>query len=352
MTTDAGLLIPPREVQSVLVINVSRIGDTLLTTPAVRAIANAYPRAGVTYLGHPKRVEILEHLPFIQHAGAITKNSALLRGRFPGARFDIAIVYGSDRPLIAYALRVAGKVVAFRQGDAALEDRLFRVVDEPAPQSRHAVLMRMALLEPLGIPGSGLYLSYEVTEDESAWARSALAAVHTPRPAPLIGLQIASFPTKGYRDWPLERFEALCARVLERWPGAHFLVFGGDLERDRAQALSGRFGRNATSYAGKLTLRQTAALMNTLDLYVGVDTGPTHIMGALRRPMVPLYHCHSPSWMLAPLEHPCCYPVDHPRAGGDCTTETPMAEITVDRVWAEVVEALAANPPQGNRAAA
>jgi heptosyltransferase III len=345
-------LAPLRDLRSALIINVSRIGDTLLATPAIRALAGAYPDAEISCLGHPKRVEVLEHLPFVNRTGGITKNSAMLRGWLPGRRYDAAFVYGFDRGLLDYALRVADKVVAFRQGDPAMDRKLFRAVEDPAPQSRHAVLMRMALLEPLGIPGSGLYLSYEVPEGESAWARSALAAAHAPRPGPLIGLQIASFPTKGYRDWPLDRFEALCARVLERWPGGHFLVFGGSLERDRAQALSDRFGRSATSYAGKLTLRQTAALMNTLDLYVGVDTGPTHIMGALRRPMVPLYHCHSPSWMLAPLEHPCCYPVDHPQAGGDCTTETPMAEITVDRVWAKVLEALAANPPQGNRVAA
>src|SRR5579864_4786077 len=345
------LLIPPRDLRSALVVNVSRIGDTLLATPAIRAIAAAYPEVEITCLGHPKRVEVLEHLPFVHRTGGITKNSAALRGWLPGQRYDAAFVFGFDRGLLAYALRVAGKVAAFRQGDPALDRKLFRAVEDPAPQSRHAVLMRMALLEPLGIASDGLYLSYRVTEEESAWARSALATAHPSRPAPLVGLQIASFPTKGYRDWPVDRFEALCARVLDRWPKAHFFVFGGNLERDRARALADRFAGGATSWAGKLTLRQTAALMNVLDLYVGVDTGPTHIMGALRRPMVPLYHCHSPSWMLAPLGHPCCYPVDHPRAGGDCTTETPMAEITVDRVWAKVVEALAANPPQEIRAA-
>jgi len=87
--------------------------------------------------------------------------------------------------------------------------------------------------------------------------------------------------------------------------------------------------------------------MSRLDLYVGVDTGPTHIMGALHRPMVELYHCHSPSRLLAPLEHPCSYPVDHPRAAEGCGPETPMAEITVDSVWTRVVEAMTAYPPAG-----
>jgi hypothetical protein len=64
-------------------------------------------------------------------------------------------------------------------------------------------------------------------------------------------------------------------------------------------------------------------------------------MGALDAPMVPLYHCHSPSHILAPLERPKCYVVDHPRAGGACSEETPMAEIEVETVWRRVLEALA-----------
>src|SRR5262249_4143365 len=143
------------------------------------------------------------------------------------------------------------------------------------------------------------------------WARETLQ--HANRP--LIGLQVASFPTKAYRDWPIEHFEALCERILEQWPEAHFLIFGGTLEKDRTDALAKRLGRHATLFAGTLTLRQSASLMNLVDLYIGVDTGPTHIMGALHRPMIALYHCYSPSRVLGPLDHPCCYIIDHPRIG-------------------------------------
>ena len=64
-------------------------------------------------------------------------------------------------------------------------------------------------------------------------------------------------------------------------------------------------------------------------------------MGALDAPMVALYHCYSPSRLLKPLERSRCYAIDHPRPEG-CSPETPMAEITVDTVWASVQQALAA----------
>ncbi|MFA4970820.1 MAG: glycosyltransferase family 9 protein, partial [Sulfuritalea sp.] len=121
------------------------------------------------------------------------------------------------------------------------------------------------------------------------------------------------------------------------------LIFGGELEQERTAALATELGGAATLCAGRLTLRQTAALMNRVDLYVGVDTGPTHIMGALHRPMVALYHGYSPSRVLAPLDHPCLYAIDHPLADR-CTPEAAMADIGVDHVW-QVVEQALATPP-------
>ncbi|MCE9571511.1 MAG: hypothetical protein K8R10_16135, partial [Rhodocyclales bacterium] len=65
-------MIRPRRI---LVINVSRIGDTLLATPAIRALAAAWPEASLDVLGHPNRVEVLEHLPFVRRVGSISKKS-------------------------------------------------------------------------------------------------------------------------------------------------------------------------------------------------------------------------------------------------------------------------------------
>jgi heptosyltransferase-3 len=302
-------------------------------------------------LGHPKRAEILQNLPFVAEVGFITKHRARWRGWLPGRRWDLALVYGSDLALVAYALRAARRTVAFRQADAALNARVFRSVEPPPFQSLHSAKIPLLLTQALGLADAGFALSYAVTAAELSWARAELAPVLSSGATPLIGLQVASFPTKAYRDWPLEHFEALCTRIHAAYPRAHLLAFGGSLERRRTESLARRFASHATSFAGRLTLRQTAALMSMLDLYIGVDTGPTHIMGALRRPMIALYHCYSPSRLLAPLEHPCCYVVDHPRADQGCRPETPMAEISVEAVWAKVVEALAASTSAAKHAA-
>jgi hypothetical protein len=199
--------------RSILVINVSRIGDTLLVTPALRALARAWPTAAITVLGHRKRVDILRHLPFLAHVGAIDKRSARIRGWLPGQRWDLALVYGHDKALVDYALRVASRVVAYRQDDPALDVRLFRCVPTPPFQHEHSALLPQTLTRALG------------------------------------------------------------------------------------------------------------------------------------RPMIALYHCYSPSRLLGPLQHPCFWAVDLPREPADCTPQAPMAEISVDMVWARVLQALPLRAP-------
>ncbi len=330
------------EPRRILYINVSRIGDTLLMTPAVKAVAARWPHAEIDLLAHPKREEVLRSLPFVRRVGGITKNLAPVRGRLTaltGKPYDLAFVCNFDAPLVEYALRVAKRVVAFRQPDSTLDERLYRAVEHPALQTTHAVDIQLMLPAAVGVAPTGRALCYRVTAEEEQWAAAFLVNHGANERHPLLGLQVASFPTKAYRDWPLENFIELCRRVRAAWPAAHFLIFGGSLEKDRTAALDAELGPAATLCAGRLSLRQTAALMNRVDLYVGVDTGPTHIMGALHRPMVALYHGYSPSRVLAPLDHPCLYAIDHPLADR-CTPEAAMADIGVDRVWQAVEAAL------------
>ena len=332
--------------QHVLVINVSRIGDTLLATPAIRALAAAWPAASVDVLGHPNRIEVLQHLPFVRRVGAISKKSAPFRGWLDrlAKPYDLAVVYGHDEALVAYALRVAKRVAAFRQANDRINARLAVLVEPPAFQSDHAVPLLLRLPAALGVPHAGLRLSYAVSDVERAWAAATLARDLPAAVTPLVGLQVASFPTKAYRDWPVESFVELCERIRGNWPQAHFLIFGGSEEHQRTAALKARLGAAATVYAGRLSLRQTGALMSRLDIYIGVDTGPTHLMSTFDIPLVGLYHGFSRSELIAPLEHPCFFPVDHPLAGPGCTTEVSMADITVDRVWRAVQQALTEAP--------
>jgi heptosyltransferase III len=335
----------------VLIINVTRIGDTLLSTPAIRAIAKRFPNAAITVLGHEKRVEILEHLPYIAKVGAISKKSAPFRGRFgalTGTTYDWAFVWGNDAALHRYALRKAENVVAYRQPDEKLSARFFCAADEPALYSMHGVAIQLALPGAVNIKADNFHLDYVITAEEKRAASERLRSAFTNRcMQPLVGLQVASFPTKAYRDWPIEHFIALAKRVVAKYPKAAFIMFGGPDDHSIITPFAHALPEQTLVLAGSLTLRETVAIMGEIDLYIGVDTGPTHLAGALRKSMIAMYHASLPSALYKPLSHPALYVVDHPRAGLLVDTEpanVKMSEISVDAVWQRVSDALEAKP--------
>lgn len=326
--------------QSILFIAVSRIGDTLFATPAMRAVAEAWPGAKITALAHPNRADVLRHNPFLSRIGSIEKRRAALMGRLGSKRYDLAIVYGHDKPLLRYALRVAKRVVAFRQDDPAIDSRLYRAVEEALPHIEHAVQAALRLTDALGIRPGSRRIAYTVTEQERSTARERLRASGLGATRPLIGLQSASFPTKAFRNWPLESFAELAQAALATWPQAGFVLLGGPGDKENTAYMKNILGDRAIDLAGQ-PLRVNGAIMSLLDAYVGVDTGPTHIMSSFDIPMIGLYHCLFPRAAYGPLDHPLDFSLDHPRVGhADCDREAAMREISVDAVFDRLKQAL------------
>ncbi|EEG10245.1 glycosyltransferase family 9 protein [Pseudogulbenkiania ferrooxidans] len=333
----AALYLPERP--RLLVIIVARFGDTLLVTPTLAALKQRWPDAELTVLAHPGRMEVLEHLPFIDRLAPITKQRAFWRGRCPfRPRYDAAIVYGGDAALYRYARRVSRQVVAFAAEEAALTRCIDHAVTRPQ-EPMHAVDERALLLQPFGIVPASRHLSYQVSSREAAWAEQWMRQQGFAGRR-LIGFQLQSFPAKAYRDWPVERFETLAKLLFERYPDVQLLLLGGPEGRAAAQALADKLGPRATCVAGTLTMRQNAALLSRLTLYVGVDTGPTHLAGALDVPMVAMYHCFHRGALLAPQEHPRLAVIEHPCPEGEVRREARMAEIALQPVLDAVCKQL------------
>lgn len=325
----------------ILIINVTRIGDTLFGVPSIRAITQHYPGAEVTVLAHPNRYRLLEHLPYAHHVGGITKKTACYRGWF-GKQYDKAFVWGFDAPLIRYAARVSREVIAHRQPDAALNKLITHMVEPPAHKANHVVKQLLTLPEGVGITTANYRIDLVLTDAEKSWARQKLDSLGFTAENLLVGFQTTSFHTRPYRDWPIDNFRDLANRLSQRYPQARFILFGGRDGLDRNQALAAELGERCISFANQLSLRQTAAIMSCLNAYVGVDTGPTHIMSTFDIPLIGLYHAKSKTHHTGPLQHPQDYCINHPVDEADADETTPMADITVDQVYKQVRRALEA----------
>ena len=323
-------------IQKILVITVSRIGDTLLTTPAIESISGHFKDTNITVLAHPKRYTILQHLPFVHNVGFISKNTAIWKGRF-GKKYDLAFVYGYDKSLVLYALRVSNRVIAFKQSDNKIDNRLYRSVEFPTSKNMNFVDIFMALPQAIDIHADNKRLSLSLTKDDELFAENILTENKLSNKL-LIGIQAVGFPTKAYRDWPTECFLELCKKIIDKNPNVHFLIYGGRAEKEKLDWLFEGLSGYATSFVG-MPLRETAAVMSMTRLYFGVNTGPTHIMSTFNIPMIVLFHCKLTSEIYGALEHPCYFAIDHPNKT-NCSEASSMSDILVKTVLEAVNKVL------------
>jgi len=325
-------------INKILIIIVSRIGDTLLTTPAIKSIADHYENAKVTVLAHPNRCSILENLPFVQHVDVITKKTAIWKGRF-GKKYDLAFVYGFDKSLILYALRVSNKTISFKQNNKKIDCNLYKSVEFPISENMHYVDIFMSLPRIENIQSTSNRLFFSLTDNEQLFSERVLVENKLKNKI-LIGIQAVSFPTKSYRDWPIEYFSELCGKIISKNSNAHFLIYGGntEVEKQKTDKLFNSLESHATSLIG-MPLRETAAIMSKTNMYIGVDTGPTHMMSAFNIPMIVLFHCQLKSEIYGALEHPCYFPIDHPN-GENCSENSAMSDISVETVLESVSQIL------------
>jgi ADP-heptose:LPS heptosyltransferase len=90
------------------------------------------------------------------------------------------------------------------------------------------------------------------------------------------------------RQWPSERFQTIAGR-LEQVTGMTILVIGSSPEYDLADAITRSRGlKKSRNLAGRLTLLQLIGLLRRASLFVGNDSGPGHIAGALGIPTISL----------------------------------------------------------------
>jgi heptosyltransferase-2 len=290
----------------ILVVLPNWFGETLFTTPFLRALRRCRPEAWIATLGRPACREVLLHSPHVNaildydegaaHAG-LAGHLRLVR-MLRQHRFDAAYIL--RRSLKRTALLAAAGIrdrigFANRKSGWLLTTRV-----RPAGADGHKAASYLPLLAPAGCAGEANAFDYEVTETELAGAKSLLEREGLLDGRPLIVLHPGA--NWAHKRWPPERFAAVGDR-LSASHGARIAVTGGPDDRGLAEAIRTAMTQPAAVLAGRTSVRQLAACLTQARLFISNDTGILHIAAALGRPLVGLYGPTSPAWC-GPLGEP------------------------------------------------
>ena len=201
-----------------------------------------------------------------------------------------------------------GPRLARRLGPYRLDGLGFLYTHEvPAPRDLHMIRQHLALLEPLGIAPPPERMHFVPAEtDRRASARWATACgFATDRPFAVIHPG-AKWPPK---RWHTDRFAALAGRLQSL--GLQSLVVGSAEECSLVQAVAAPSGDSTFTMAGELSLGALAVLLSHARLFIGNDSGLSHLAAAVGTPAVVLFGPTEPARTgpLQPPSHSLCLPI-------------------------------------------
>jgi ADP-heptose:LPS heptosyltransferase len=275
------------EVRRILVARFGAIGDLLLTTPALRALASRFPGAEITYIvsiglgellrGHPAVTEIIE---FDKRTDARPGPFLALAGRLRERRFDLYVNFQRNVKTVLFGLAAgAPRTVMYRRRAAPQRE---------TGRMQHAVENFLATLAPLGIDVAavGRHLDFHVDEDARQQAQQLLRARGLRDGEPL--LLVNPGASAASRQWPAAHLAELLDALRARRPDIRIGLVGGpaDLPLTRDVLCRVKPGHTMLDLVAACGLKQLGALMERAGAMLTMDTGPMHIAAAVGTPIV------------------------------------------------------------------
>lgn len=277
----------------ILVIRGGAIGDFLLTLPAIQLLRDSLPDPHIEVLGYRNIVDVAVAFGIVDGAKSI-EYGPMARFFVPKAELDTRLMYyiGEFDLVLSYLF----------DPDDYFKDNIRRCGVETFIQGPHKVKDDRALghaAVQLAKPLEGLAMflenpapAFDFAKARPRDVRPLLHHLHPRDPDPGRPL-IALHPGSGSpaKNWDPARWVDVCVQLRSSYPDAAFVVISGEAERER-MAVIDRMLREAqlrhVNVQG-VALEDVAHVLRRCDLFLGHDSGISHLAGACGVPSVVLF---------------------------------------------------------------
>jgi heptosyltransferase I len=283
----------------VLIVKLGSIGDIVHTLPALAALRAGLPHAEISWVAESSCSEILKDNPVLDRLIEVD-TKALRRGLMSGetlraprqqlrrlraSAFDVALDFQGLIKSASIA-RLSGARRVFGYSRPALRETASTVfLSKRISIPPHTHVIRKALLLLQGALGISVPadLSFPIGITPVTDAEAERAAEGTGGNYAVLNPG-GGWPTK---LWSADRFGGLADRLWSNY-GIRSLVTYGPGELDLAEAVR-QASKSESAIPVSLSLKGFYSLAKRARVYVGGDTGPTHIAVAAGAPIVGLF---------------------------------------------------------------
>jgi heptosyltransferase-2 len=334
--------------KKILILQTAFIGDVILATPLAEAAQRMFPASRIDFMLIPAAANLLEKNPFAhrvvifdkrgQQRGllALWKTAAKLKQE----HYDLALVpHRSLRSALLVWLAKIPQRIGF---DCSAGAWLFT---KRVPYcQKHEVERNLDLLRALNgaVPTPSPQINWDEADEKivNSFCGDNIKGKWFCALAP--GSVWAT------KRWPADRFAELARRLIAETAAMIYLI-GGQNDAELCDRLAREIGEACINTAGKLTLRQSAALLDRCQILVSNDSAPTHLGIATRCKVITIFGPTVPAFGFAPFGDghvvieknlPCRPCSTHGGKRCPIGTHACMVEISVEEVFARVVALL------------
>ncbi len=272
------------------------------TLPAAAALRQAWPDAELSWVVEKRAAEILRDNPLLNHliivdtkalrrASASGETLLAMRRQFRRLRvsaFDIALDFqGLLKSSLIARLSGAKRRYGFtRQALREPASRFFLTETIPTPPHANIIVKNLALVAGalgVAVPHNPADFAFPIALQEKHRQEAATMAATAGSDFAILNPG-GGWPTK---LWPAERFGALADGLWKKYNLASLVTYGPG-EQELAARVVQSSGTGHTQ-AVSPSLKGFYALAQSARLYVGGDTGPTHLAVAAGTPVAGIF---------------------------------------------------------------
>lgn len=274
------------DIQSIVMVRLSALGDVLMSVPLVRSMQATYPKAKITWIISRPAYDLVEGLDGVEFI--VMDKPRSLRDywafyqKMRGRRFDVLLAMQANyRVNFLYPWIRAQRKISYdlRRG----KDCQFLLAYEKIQFARqHTLEGFLQFGAAIGVKQAMIRWDVTITESTRAWAKQKL-------PAGQRYLLINAAASQAERSWLVERYAAVSNLAPRRW-GVQVILIGGPLAYDRqlADAIIER-APQCWDWVGTTQPKQLLALIERAHMVLCPDTGPSHMAASVNTPVVAMH---------------------------------------------------------------
>ena len=335
----------------VLVFSTAGLGDSLLDSAGINALASRYPGIHIEAVVHHRRTDIARHNPLLEKLHFLRKGPhaflALWWRLRKAGRWDAVLYLSCHDPearCLGYLLAPDATIgLAWRTEMPWL---CARNIDDAGLRRAHLAAQAVRVAAEVGAETTEVRMVYAVAAEDRIALDRTLAGFNFP-PLPGVTFQLGGGGGP-YRDWPVEHFIKLAELAHGAGIGPVFLLGGSDHRKKADQFSVAARGMNIPFFdvVGRLPLPQSAALLERSRCLVSTDTGIMHLAFAIGTPTIALLHCSPGDARVGPLaDRDRHFVIQLPKpAGYRGPSDASMANLCPENVFPGLKEVFFRNP--------